>query len=107
MAKAKFMCLDKTGVETFTVHLEPVAEAVSPACTVCGKTTHEDFCQGVPGALHPITEMKSGDTTFFKDLPNASIFLSVLTPEAAAEFVPGEVTIISFEREVKDKLVSG
>lgn len=104
MHSAKFLCLEKTGTETFTVHLEPLVEAVSPPCGVCGKTTHEDFCQGSRFVPHAITEMKEGDTSFFRDLPSASIFLSVLTPEAAAEFVPGEVTVVSFDRSPLGKI---
>lgn len=101
MAKARFFCTSKTGVETFTVALEPLAEAVSPACPVCGRTTHKDFCVGGKGGAdiepHDPVEMKEGDTTFFKDLPHGSIHLSVLTPEAAAQFEVGKITEISFK----------
>lgn len=67
MARARFKCISKTGIETFTVHLEPVDD--------------------------------SGDRSFFKDLPHASIFASVLTPEAGAEFEVGKVTVIDFKLE--------
>jgi hypothetical protein len=98
MAKAKFVCLSKTGIETFTVKLEPVAEAVSPACRLCGNRTHEDHCMGPAGGTpHKPVELESGDTSFFKDLPHGDIFLSVLTPDAAKQFEVGEVTEISFE----------
>lgn len=100
MAKALFLCTSKTGIETFTVNLEPHAEKVSPACPKCGRTTHENFCWGdaAPGGeRHDPVEMKEGDTSFFKDLPYGTIVLSVLTPEAAAEFEVGKLTEISFK----------
>jgi len=102
MAKALFLCTSKTGIETFTVQLEPVAELVSPACPVCKKTTHEDLCRGDdPKAANAVThdpvEMVEGDTSFFKDLPHGNIFLSPLTAEAGAQFEVGKLTEISFE----------
>lgn len=101
MAQAKFRCISKTGIETFTVQLEADAEAASPACEVCGRRTHEDYCVGgVDGApAHAVTPMKDGDTSTFKDLPHANIFLSVLTPEAAAQFEEGKVTVVTFALE--------
>lgn len=101
MASAKFLCTSKTGLETFTVNLEPVAEDVSPACPTCGNRTHKDFCLGRPNEPHDPVELASGDTSFFKDLPHASIFLSVLTPEAAQEFDVGEVTEVTFAKVSK------
>lgn len=68
MAQARFKCVSKIGIETFTVHLEPV---------------------------------DSADRSFFKDLPHASVFMSVVTPEAAAEFVEGEEVIVDFRRAPK------
>lgn len=101
MAKARFLCTRKSGVETFTVALEPYAEDVTPACTTCGKTSHKDFCVGGEGTdvdpSHEPVELKEGDTSFFKDLPYGSIVLSVLTPEAAAEFEVGKLTTIEFK----------
>lgn len=102
MAKARFICTSKTGKETFTVSLEPVAEDVSPACTVCGRRTHKDYCVGGTGNMgdvqpHDPVELKEGDTSFFKDLPHGQVFLSVLTPEAAAQFEEGEITELTFE----------
>ncbi len=97
MVSAKFLCLDKTGTETFTVHLEPVIEDV---CPVCRKVTSADHCVGFDERTrHDITPVPSGSREFFKDLPHASIFLSVLTPEAAAQFEPGKVTVVSFAIE--------
>lgn len=100
MIKAKLLCTSKTGIETFTVHLEPYAEAVSPACKVCGRTTHKDYCTGGDGVLEPRHDpvvMEEGDTSFFRDLPHGTIFLSVLTPEAASHFEVGKITTITFE----------
>jgi hypothetical protein len=100
MAQAKFLCIDKTGVETFTVHLEPVVEDICPKCR---KMTSEEICIGSSDVdKHAVTRVPNGDRSFFKDMPHASIFLSVLTPEAAAEFEVGKVTVVSFAIERAD-----
>ncbi len=101
MASAKFICKSKTGIETFSVVLEPDPEFVTPACPVCGRTSHRDYClggTGNPGDLpaHDQVTLDDGDTSFFKDLPHGNIFLSPLTAEAAAEFEVGRLTEISF-----------
>lgn len=99
MAKAKFLCTSKSGVGTITVHLEPVSV---DECPVCGKKTSADFCDG-DSVKHDITSVPSGDRSFFKDLPHASIFLSVLTPEAGAEFEVGQETLVEFTLVKKKK----
>jgi hypothetical protein len=99
MAKAKFLCVSKTGTETHTVQLEPVDVDV---CPTCGKRTSAKFCKG-DAVEHAITAVPDGDRSFFKDLPHANIFLSVLTPEAGAEFEVGQETLVEFTLVKKKK----
>ncbi len=104
MAKATFVCTQKTGVETFTVHLEPVThvlETLSPEdylreagvpehAIKAALVTHANtLLQGV--VLHP-----HADKSFFAGFPYGSIVLSALTPEAGAEFEEGQETIVEF-----------
>ncbi len=72
MAKARFLCVSKTGQATFTVQLEPV-------------------------------DAGNADRSFFKDTPQASIFMTVLTPEAGAEFEVGQETAVEFTLVKKKK----
>ena len=97
--KAKFKCVSKTGIETFTVNLEPVEDG----CWACGKPREEHVAELEPEAPTPTTacgglsaNFRAKDTTFFASLPHAQIFLSVLTPEAAAQFEPGKITEVDF-----------
>jgi len=97
MVKARFLCTHKSGEETFTVKLEPVLDDV---CPFCKKVTSEPFCVGGDGLnKHPVTAVPDGDRSFFKDLPHGEISMSVLTPEAGAQFALGKVTVVSFELE--------
>lgn len=100
MAKATFRCISKTGIGTITVQLEP---SIVDVCPVCSKTTSEDICAGDFGAEHTPTSVPNGDRSFFKDLPHASIFLSVLTPEAGAAFEVGQETLVEFTLVKKKK----
>lgn len=99
MAKANFLCTSKTGVETLTVTLEP---SLLDVCPVCKEVTSKKFCDGSGlGAAHDITQVPDGDRAFFKDIPHGSIFLTVLTPEAGAEFEVGEETLVEFTKVKK------
>lgn len=85
MARAKFRCLSKTGIETHTVHLEPVVHEKQEH----EKNTLEARADG--SVLHP-----GADRSFFAGYPHASIFLTALTPEAAADFEEGQETWVEF-----------
>lgn len=87
--KAKFVCTSKTGQATHTVHLEPVDDA--NMCVTCGaKGEAGTFCQKDGGLI------SAGDRSFFKDTPHATVFMSVLTPEAGALFEEGKEVTIDF-----------
>lgn len=97
MVKARFLCISKTGQETFTVQLVPLLVDI---CPICKKVTSEQFCQGnPPGESHIITEVPNGDRSFFQDIPHGDVFLSVLTKEAASQFEVGKITAATFELE--------
>lgn len=88
MAKARFLCTSKTGVETFSVSLEPVLHV---------KEEHEkedDEKKRDGTVLHP-----KADKSFFQGFPYGNITLSALTPEAGAAFKEGQVTAVEFTLE--------
>jgi len=102
--KAKFVCVSKTGKETFTVNLEPVEN--KDHCEICNDTfkvlqtngTFEEERVGDRDLFCPKDGGKfvSGDRSFFKDTPHASIFMAVLSPEAGALFEEGKEVTIDF-----------
>lgn len=97
MVKARFLCMSKSGEETFTVKLEPVLVDI---CPVCQKVTSLPTCTGHdPRFPHDSTPVPNGDRSFFKDIPQGEIFLTPLTPEAGAAFEVGKITTVSFELE--------
>lgn len=96
MVKARFLCVHKSGIETFTVKLVPVLVDI---CPECGSHTSKDYCDGDQRSPHPRVTVPNGDRSFFKDLPQGELFMTVLTPEAGAQFEEGKVTVASFELE--------
>lgn len=86
MARAKFTCVSKMGIETFTVVLEPCVKVKEHH----EKTSKELLSDG--RVLHP-----DSDLSFFAGFPHANIVLSAITKEAGAEFEIGKETWVDFK----------